>query len=76
MTRIFGGSTSVGANAIQLAVAAGYEVISTASPKNHAYVRGLGASEVFDYHSATVVADMIKACEAKSYNGELHLECS
>lgn len=30
---ITGGSTSVGANAIQLAVAAGYEVSSTASPK-------------------------------------------
>ncbi|TVY87702.1 Dehydrogenase, partial [Lachnellula willkommii] len=30
---IWGGSTSVGCNAIQLAVAAGYEVITTASPK-------------------------------------------
>ncbi|THX09311.1 zinc-binding dehydrogenase [Aureobasidium pullulans] len=42
---IWGGSTSVGCNAIQLAVAAGYEVISTASPKNHEYLKSLGASE-------------------------------
>jgi NADPH:quinone reductase-like Zn-dependent oxidoreductase len=31
---IWGGSTSVGANAIQLAVNSGYEVITTASPKS------------------------------------------
>ncbi|THX88159.1 zinc-binding dehydrogenase [Aureobasidium pullulans] len=55
---IWGGSTSVGCNAIQLAVAAGYEVISTASPKNHEYLKSLGASEVFDYNSPTVVKDI------------------
>lgn len=31
---IWGGSTSVGCNAVQLAVAAGYEVVSTSSPKS------------------------------------------
>jgi NADPH:quinone reductase-like Zn-dependent oxidoreductase len=45
---VWGGSTSVGSNAIQLAVAAGYEVITTASPKNFEYVKRLGAIEVFD----------------------------
>lgn len=56
---VWGGSTSVGCNAIQLAVAAGYEVITTASPKNFDMVKSLGASHVFDYRSATVRNDII-----------------
>lgn len=52
---IWGGATSVGSNAIQLAVAAGYEVITTSSPKNFGYVKKLGANQVFDYNSKTVV---------------------
>ncbi|KUL92078.1 hypothetical protein ZTR_02614 [Talaromyces verruculosus] len=55
---VWGGSTSVGCNAIQLARAAGYEVIATASPKNHDYLRKLGAVEVFDYNSPTAVQDI------------------
>jgi NADPH:quinone reductase-like Zn-dependent oxidoreductase len=55
---VWGGSTSVGSNAIQLAVAAGYRVVSTASPHNHARLRELGASDVFDYSSASVVRDI------------------
>ncbi|TVY52236.1 Dehydrogenase azaJ, partial [Lachnellula cervina] len=47
---IWGGSTSVGCNAIQLAVAAGYEVITTASPKNFTLVKTLGATQAFDYN--------------------------
>jgi NADPH:quinone reductase-like Zn-dependent oxidoreductase len=68
---IWGGSTSVGSNAIQLAVAAGYEVITTASPKNFAYVQGLGASLAFDYRSKTAVADIIKAFKGRSIAGAL-----
>ena len=68
---IWGGSTSVGANAIQLAVAAGYEVITTASPKNFDYVRGLGAGQVFDYRSPTVVQDMIAAFTGRKSAGAL-----
>ena len=62
---IWGGSTSVGCNAIQLAVAAGYEVISTASPKNHGYLKSLGASEVYDYRSPTVIEDIVAAFNDK-----------
>jgi len=53
---IWGGSTSVGSNAIQLAAAAGYDVVTTASPTNHDYVQTLGAAQVFDHHSPTVIA--------------------
>ncbi|KAF2793248.1 putative quinone oxidoreductase [Melanomma pulvis-pyrius CBS 109.77] len=56
---VWGGSTSVGCNAIQLATAAGYDVITTASPKNHQYLKRLGAVHVFDYRSATVTQDII-----------------
>ncbi len=68
---IWGGSTSVGSNAIQLAVAAGYEVITTASPRNFEYVQRLGASQVFDYKSPTVVADIIGAFRGKTLAGAL-----
>ncbi|KAF2729913.1 GroES-like protein [Polyplosphaeria fusca] len=68
---VWGGSTSLGSNAIQLAVAAGYEVITTASPKNFDYVRKLGATEVFDYRSATAAADIISALKKRSFAGAI-----
>jgi threonine dehydrogenase-like Zn-dependent dehydrogenase len=66
---IWGGSTSVGSNAIQLAAAAGYEVFTTASPRNFAYVRRLGAAQVFDYHSSAVIRDAIHALNGKTLAG-------
>ena len=66
---VWGGSTSVGSNATQLAVAAGYEVITTASPKNFDYVKKLGASQTFDYRSKTVVGDLIHAFKDKTIAG-------
>lgn len=66
---IWGGSTSVGSNAIQLAVAAGYEVFTTSSPRNFDYVKRLGASQVFDYKRTTVVKDVIRALEGKTTAG-------
>ncbi len=70
---VWGGSTSVGSNAIQLAVAAGYDVITTASPHNHDYVTALGADRVFDYNSPTVVADIIDAFRDRTLAGALAL---
>ncbi len=66
-----GGSTSVGSNAIQLAVAAGYDVITTASPRNFDFVTSLGASHVFDYNSPSVVKDIIAAFDARSLAGAI-----
>jgi len=68
---IWGGSTSVGSNAVQLAVAAGYDVVSTASPKNYDHVRALGASQVLDYNSPTVVADLIAALAGRTVVGAI-----
>ena len=42
------GAGGVGSFAIQIAVALGAEVVTTASPRNESYVRSLGASEVID----------------------------
>lgn len=57
---IWGGSSSVGSSAIQLAVAAGFQVLATASPANHEYLKSLGASYAIDHRDAEVV-DKIKA---------------
>jgi D-arabinose 1-dehydrogenase-like Zn-dependent alcohol dehydrogenase len=70
---IWGGSTSVGCNAIQLATAAGYEVITTASPKNHTYLKKLGAAEVFDYNSDTIVREIISAFRTRTCAGAVSI---
>jgi NADPH:quinone reductase len=41
----------VGSAAVQLAAALGARPLGVASPRNRDYLRGLGASEVFDYHA-------------------------
>ncbi|KAG5635903.1 hypothetical protein H0H81_009728 [Sphagnurus paluster] len=49
---INGGSSSVGAYAIQIAKAKGAKVVATASTKNEEFVRKLGADEFIDYTKA------------------------
>jgi NADPH:quinone reductase-like Zn-dependent oxidoreductase len=68
---VWGGASCVGSNAIQLARAAGYEVFTTASPKNFAYVQKLGASKVFDYSSSSVKEDVVNALKGKHLAGIL-----
>ncbi|KYK53977.1 hypothetical protein DCS_05926 [Drechmeria coniospora] len=68
---VWGGASSVGSNAIQLCVAAGYEVITTASARNFDYVRKLGAAQVFDYASPTVHEDLLNAFKHKTLAGVL-----
>ena len=41
----------VGSAAVQLAADVGARPLGVASPRNRDYLRGLGASEVFDYHT-------------------------
>jgi NADPH:quinone reductase len=42
----------VGSAAVQIAAAMGARPLGVASPPNHDYLRSLGASEAFDYHTA------------------------
>ncbi|KAI1271395.1 zinc-binding oxidoreductase CipB [Xylaria sp. FL0933] len=66
---VWGGASSVGSNAIQLAIAAGYEVVTTASTHNFDYVKKLGASQAFDYSSPTVREDLLTALSLKTLVG-------
>ncbi|KAL9078716.1 MAG: hypothetical protein Q9157_002361 [Trypethelium eluteriae] len=66
---VWGGSSSVGSNAIQLALAAGYEVFTTCSKKNFEFVKRLGASQAFDYNDDNVVAQIVEALNGKSMPG-------
>lgn len=66
---IWGGASSVGATAIQLAAASGATVITTASPANHKFVESLGADMVFDYRSSTVVEDISSVLSKTDFVG-------
>ncbi|MDE2147551.1 MAG: zinc-binding alcohol dehydrogenase family protein [Burkholderiales bacterium] len=68
---VWGGSTSVGSAAIQLAACAGYEVVTTASPRNFEYVRQLGASLAFDYNDVEVVAKLVSVLADREMAGAL-----
>ncbi|RYO76206.1 hypothetical protein DL766_001020 [Monosporascus sp. MC13-8B] len=58
---IWGASSSVGQYAIQILKFYGYRnLIATASPANHQRLRELGASEVYDYRSPTIVDDLLE----------------
>lgn len=66
---VWGGSSSVGCSAIQLAAAAGVKVVTVAGKHNLGAMKGLGASEAFDYSSSAVVDDVIKALEGTEFLG-------
>lgn len=68
---VWGGSTSVGMNAVQLAVAAGYEVVTTCSPRNAALLRSLGAARVLDHTSPAAVRDVVAALAGRTLAGTL-----
>lgn len=69
---VWGGSSSVGSCAIQLAKAAGAIIITTASPKNFEYVKTLGAEEVFDYRAEDVEDQIVNWLQSKTVLGAFH----
>jgi NADPH:quinone reductase-like Zn-dependent oxidoreductase len=68
---IWGGASAVGTASIQLANQLGYKVFTTASPKNHQYLKSLGASALFDYRDPDVVSKIVE--EAKSSGVKLDI---
>jgi len=59
---IWGGASSMGSTAIQLVAAAGYSIITTASAKNHAYVKSLAPGSqitIFDHADSEVTSKVI-----------------
>lgn len=66
---IWGGSSSVGSCAVQLAVASGADVVVTASPSNFDYCKKLGASQCFDYHDDDVEDQIVDKLKGKTVVG-------
>lgn len=60
---VWGGASSVGTAAVQSARSMGFEVYVTASEKHHAYLKGLGASKLWDYHGEGVVGKIVQAAK-------------
>lgn len=60
---VLGGSSATGAAAIQLLRTAypSLHILATSSTKHHARLHDLGANEVIDYKSASVIADILSA---------------
>ncbi|KAH6721557.1 chaperonin 10-like protein [Leptodontidium sp. MPI-SDFR-AT-0119] len=56
---IWGGGSSFGFFAVQIAVQAGYKVHTTASPSSKSTLLSLGASTVHDYASPTISSDLL-----------------
>jgi NADPH:quinone reductase-like Zn-dependent oxidoreductase len=66
---IWGGSTSLGACAIQLVHAAGYDVATTSSIHNLNSMKSLGAKYVFDHAKENVVEDIITELKHSDFGG-------
>ncbi|KAL1742398.1 chaperonin 10-like protein [Schizophyllum fasciatum] len=70
---VYGAGASSGQYAVQLLHAAGYtNVVATASPRNHAALRALGAAAVVDYRSAALAEEIERAAGGKV---ELAVDC-
>ncbi|KAK0129059.1 hypothetical protein ONS95_001000 [Cadophora gregata] len=61
---IWGASSSVGTTTVQIAKNLGFKVFATASPTHHAYLKSLGAFEVFDYRDPSVVEKIVSAAQS------------
>ncbi|QQA44466.1 zinc-binding alcohol dehydrogenase family protein [Pelagovum pacificum] len=68
---VWGGSTSVGCCAIQLAKAAGYRVVTSASPRNFDYLERLGADVVLDYAGPDAARRVAQALAGHSVAGAI-----
>ena len=58
------GSGGVGTFAVQIAAALGAHVVTTASEKNHGYLKGLGAEEVYDHSAGPISAQLTEPVDA------------
>jgi NADPH:quinone reductase-like Zn-dependent oxidoreductase len=57
-------SGGVGFNAVQIAVALGADVIGTASPRNHGFLKDAGVAEVLDYSVGPMSAQLSEPVDA------------
>ncbi|KAM0469468.1 hypothetical protein ACHAPX_010489 [Trichoderma viride] len=66
---VWGGSSSVGSCGVQMLSLAGYEVIATASKRNHNMIRSSGASACFDQADSTVRDDIVAYLKGRNVVG-------
>ena len=66
---IWGGGSSMGACAIQLAKGAGFKVAATANGHNLESMKNLGADYVFDYTKDSVIEDVLAALQGADFAG-------
>ena len=73
---VLGGSSAVGANAIQLLRLAypTLAILATSSTKHHAKLSSLGATTLIDYHSSSVVSD-IKGASPDGKGVDMIIDC-
>ena len=60
---VWGGASSIGSAAVQVARMMGFRVYVTANERHHEYLEKLGAAKVFDYKSEDVVERIVKAAK-------------
>lgn len=68
---VWGGSSSVGCNAIQILRLAGYAVVATASTRNHVFLKTLGVAYTVDYQSPNCKGEILEALEGQHLAGVL-----
>lgn len=61
---VWGAAASVGTAAVQFGRLLGYTVFATASPRNHDYLKKLGATQVFDYNDKAVIDNIVTAAKS------------
>ena len=57
---VWGGASSIGSAAVQIAKLMGFIVYVTASEKHHEYLKSLGAARTFDYKGENVVESIVR----------------
>lgn len=68
---VWGASTNVGGNAVQMATNAGYDVIAVAGVRAADRLRSLGACKVVDRRNPDVVADVVQLLAGRTLAGTL-----
>ncbi|OHE98291.1 hypothetical protein CORC01_06488 [Colletotrichum orchidophilum] len=64
---VWGGSSSVGLYAIQIATMQGFNVVTTCSPRHFELVKSLGAKHVFNYRDDDVIKSITRAAPGLKY---------
>ncbi|KAF4987224.1 hypothetical protein FDECE_15535 [Fusarium decemcellulare] len=64
---IWSGASAVGVAAVQIAHALGWPVYVTASPKHHAWLKELGAADVWDYRDPRVAQHIGQAAKTAGF---------